>query len=104
MMTKEQKARLEEILDPNKVALYCGVHNYFGPTKSGVEAKPAQGCARCWTVLYMQDIANAPPDQRAARLDELEAVVMKMCELADKGKWDYEPFRHAKIEIERDAN
>jgi hypothetical protein len=45
---------------------------------------------------------SAPPELRAERLDELEAVVRKMTELASKGKWDYEPYRHAKIEIEKE--
>jgi len=104
MLTESQQKKLDELLDPTKVTLYCGLHNYFGPAKNGVETKPAQGCPRCWTVLYFHDIANAPPDQRAERMDELEAVVHKMCEMAAKGKWDYEPYRHAKIEIEKDAN
>lgn len=103
-MNKDQQKRLEELLDPTKVTIYCGLHNYFGPSKSGAEIKPTQGCGRCWTVMYLHDIANTPPDQRAERLDELEAVIHKMCELDAKGKWDYQPYRHSKIEIEKDAN
>lgn len=103
-MTPESRKRLEELLDPTKVTIYCSLHSYFGPSKSGAEVKPQQGCGKCWTVLYLHDIANAPPAERGARLDELEAVVHKMCELAGKGKWDFEPYRHSKIEIERDAN
>lgn len=101
-MTPESSKRLEEIMDPTKVVVYCALHNYFGPSKDGAEVKPAQNCQRCWFVLYFHDIVSAPPEDRAQRMDELEAVVHKMCELADKGKWDYEPYRHAKIEIEKE--
>lgn len=97
-MTPEQKKYLEEVMDPQKVSVYCGTHMYFGPSKNGVEAKPAQGCPKCWFVLYFHDIATTPPEQRAARLDELDEVVHKACELADKGKFDYEVNRHAKFE------
>lgn len=99
-MTDREKL-LEEVLDPNKVSIYCGTHNYFGPTKPGQpEVKPGQNCPKCWTVLYLHDIATTPPAQRAQRLDELEEVIHKATELAARGMWDYEPLRHSKIEME----
>lgn len=100
-MTPEQTKYLEEIMDPQKVQVYCGTHNYFGPSKpGGVEVKPAEGCPKCWFVLYFHDIATAPPETRAQRLDELEEVVNKSCELAARGNWDYVPYRHSQFETE----
>jgi hypothetical protein len=52
-------------------------------------------------VLFFHDIANTPPDKRAERLDELEEVVHKVVELAAKGKWDFIPYRHAQMELEK---
>lgn len=99
-MTPEQSNRLAEIMDPNKVTVYCGLHSYFGPSKNGVETKPMQGCSRCWTVLYFYDIVNTAPERRAERLEELTEVLHKVTEMADKGTWDFEPYRHSKVEIE----
>lgn len=93
------KERLEELLDPTKVNVYCGLHNYFGPSATN-EVKPKQGCSRCWFVLYFHDLATTSPERRASRLAELDEVLHKIVELVEKGKWDYEPYRHAKIEME----
>jgi hypothetical protein len=98
--TKAQQAYLDEVMDPQKVSVYCGDHMYFGPAKNGVESKPAVGCKKCWFVLYFHDIASTPPDKRAARLDELTEVLHKTVELVEQGKWDFEPLRHSQIEMD----
>ncbi|CAN5950548.1 unnamed protein product [Sphagnum jensenii] len=69
-------------------------------TLTGLANCLVQGCPKCWFVLYFHDIATAPPETRAQRLDELEEVVNKSCELAARGNWDYEPYRHSKIDLE----
>jgi hypothetical protein len=100
MPTSEQNKILSEVMDPQRVQVYCATHNYFGPSKNGNEVKPGYNCPKCWFVLYFLDIASAPPDQRAAKLDELEEVLNKTVELVEKGKWDFEPYRHSKIQME----
>lgn len=86
-------------MDPQKVTVYCATHMYFGPSKNGVEAKPQQGCSKCWFVLYFHDIATTPPEKRQARLDELDEVLHKVVEEVEKGAWDFVPNRHAQIEM-----
>lgn len=101
-LTPEQLKLLNELSDPTKVQVYCGTHQYFGPTKNGVEAKPGYNCPKCWFVLYFHDIASTPPDKRAARLDELDEVLHKTVELVEQGKWDFEAIRHAEISMEKE--
>lgn len=103
-MTPEQSNRIEELMDPNKVTLYCGIHNYFGPSKGGVQVKPALGCPRCCMVMYFYDIVNTAPERRAERLDELTEVLHKVAELSAKGKWDFTPYEHAQIENDLDIS
>jgi hypothetical protein len=95
----DKRALLTEVMDPQKVQLYCALHNYFGPSTT-VEMKPKQGCSRCWFVFFFHDIASTPPDRRAARLAELDEVLHKVVEEVERGKFDFEPYRHAKIEME----
>jgi len=111
MLTEDAKLKaLEDILDPQKVQVYCADHGYHGPHKisSGSSMKlqgmPARGCPKCWFVFFLMDIARTPPTERQARLDELEEVVRKCCEMADKGEFDFTPFDHPRIQIDRDIN
>jgi hypothetical protein len=104
------KKALEDVLDPEKVSIYCAEHMYFGPLniKFGSadmwKGMPHSGCAKCWKVFFIVDIARTPPSERQARVDELEAVVTKCCELADQGKWDFQPFDRPTISITTDSN
>jgi hypothetical protein len=95
----DKRALLAEVMDPTKVQLYCAQHFYFGPSTKA-EVKPAKGCQRCWFVFYFHDIASTPPDKRAARMAELDEVLHKVVEEVEKGKWDFEPYRHAEISME----
>lgn len=97
---RQQKEFLAEAMDSQKVQLYCGLHNYYGQSKSNPNVKPAKGCAKCWMIFYFHDIASAPPHMRKQRLDELEEVIHKATELAASGKWDIEINPHADIKIE----
>lgn len=102
-MTKEQAEKfLAEYFDPNKVTLYCAKHMYFGP---GGDKKiaPVSGCAKCWEVYFWHDIATCPPDSRLQRLEELTEVVHHMVESVEKGTFDFEPYLHPVIEIEKDG-
>lgn len=93
---------LMEVLDPNKVTLRCGRHEYFGPVKGFPEKQPAVGCPDCWRVFYVHELASTPPDKRNEKLSELEEVLHNVVELVEKGKWDLELFPHAKIEIAKE--
>lgn len=99
MTPKERDSYLLEALDPRKISIFCGLHDYHGPSKTNKEIKPFKNCSRCWFVFYLHDIASTPPHLRAERLSELEEVINHATELADKGKFDFEPYRHPKIEI-----
>lgn len=100
-LTKEQQDYLNEVVDPQKVALYCGTHMYFGPSKAGtVGEKPHMGCPKCCFVMYFHDLATTPPDKRAQRLDELDEVLHKVVEEVEAGRWDFQALRHAEVKVE----
>jgi hypothetical protein len=103
MLTPEAaKQALEDIFDPDKAQIYCKRHQYFGPMKPGLgvrDVMPTSGCKDCWFVFLFTDIARTPPSERQARLDEMEAVIHKVVELADKGQWDFKPYEHPHITI-----
>lgn len=105
--TEKQKF-LEDLLDPDKVQVYCKDHMYFGPIKIGGigshSARPGKGCAKCWFVYYLVDLARTPANQRQERLDELEEVIHHVVEAVENGTWDFEPLEHAEIQIEKDVN
>ena len=94
---------LMEALDPTKVILRCGKHDYFGPVKGFAEKKPQLGCSDCWRVFYMHEMANTPPDKRREKLEELEEVLHNVVQLVEQGKWDVVINPHATIKIEKDA-
>lgn len=98
-MNEQDKAiRLEEITDPNRVAVYCSKHQYFGPSKINPDSKPKLGCSRCWFVFYLNDMIAVPPSERAKRLDELDEVLHKLAEQVEKGHGDqFNVFRHPEI-------
>lgn len=97
----EQKRILNDLLDQEKVSVYCGDHFYFGPVKDKPEIGPHSGCPKCWFVFYFHDIATTPPHLRQARLDELEETVHHVVEAVKTGNWDFKPLPHAEISIEK---
>lgn len=113
-MNKADKAKfIEEVLDPHKVIVYCGRHQYYGPmneTKAyrvnpfGKEIRnsPVEGCSRCWEVYFLHEIANAPPSKRDELLTQLEEAVHHAAELEDKRLFDFVVQRHADIKYENE--
>lgn len=99
MTPKEQADYLEQALDPRKLSMYCGLHKYYGPSKTNKEIKPHKNCARCWFVFYVHDMVSTPPHHRAERLEALEEVLHHAAELDDKGQFDFKPYLHPKVEI-----
>lgn len=99
-ITQAQKQEyLAEIFDPNKVNLKCGKHLYFGPVKNKPEIQPMLGCADCWKVFYIHELATTPADERRQKLEELEEVLHNAVQLVESGQWDINLYPHAKVEI-----
>jgi hypothetical protein len=103
-LTEAQYKLLADALDPDKVQIYCKDHMYFGPSSNNqnLTVKPKMNCPKCWFVYFLIDIGRTPPDQRYARLQELTEVVHHLCEAADKGTFDFEPYDRPHVEITRD--
>lgn len=108
---RAKQAFIDEVLDPNKIILYCRDHGYYGPGMklSGllhqpgmmIRNAPMQGCVKCWQVYFMHEIGNAPPEKRAEMLDELERNIYNAAQLEDAGLFDFNVSRHPEIKIEK---
>lgn len=109
-MTQNIDKILSEI-NSDEVTLTCGKHNYVAARKraNATLAIPpnTRGCADCWKVYYITDLALTPPGKRQERLDELEEVIHHAVEFERTGKFgaDFELYdtkdpRFA-VEIER---
>lgn len=100
-------------ISSDKVHLICGRHNYTAARRRGnaILAVPPEtrGCADCWKVYYITDLALTDPSKRQERLDELEEVVHHAIEFEQKGEFgkDFELYETTdprfKIKIEKDA-
>lgn len=113
MLSDKDKAQLaDERLDPRRLNLVCPIHNYYGPIGRNDQFQgarivpvrfrehPALGCAACIKIFYIFDVLSVPPSERAQRFEELEEVMTKMVEHAEKGKFDFRANRHPIIEFE----
>lgn len=106
---KDREQLSDEKLDPRRLNLQCPLHNYLGPIGRNdqfqgariipvhVREHPAIGCAQCIKIWFIFDILSVPPSERAQRFEELEEVMTKMVEQADKGNFDFVAFRHPRI-------
>lgn len=103
VLTESDKGRmLREVFDSTKITLYCGLHNYFGPSKENAEIVPAMGCANCWKIYLIHNLAETPPSKRDEVLTQLEETLRKCMELEDKSMFDFEPYLHPEISIEKE--
>jgi len=99
-LTEQEKTQaIKDALDPNKIYIYCGQHNYYGPNRKNPSLAPTKNCPKCWEVYFWHDMATTPPEMRDQRLSELEEVIHKVVEMVEAGTWDFVPYRHPKIEI-----
>lgn len=96
---QQKKDVISEVFDDKRVTLRCGKHSYFGPVKGKPEFKPTLGCVDCWKVFYVHEMATTPPDERRQKLEEIEEVLHNVVQLVEQGKFDFEPFAHAQVEI-----
>jgi hypothetical protein len=90
---------LKELFNSERINIKCGKHLYFGPIKGRPEVTPMLGCADCWKVFYISEMASTPPGERRQKLEEIEDVLHRMTEMIDKGTWDFKPYDHAQVEI-----
>lgn len=109
---KDHTQLLDERLDPHRLNLNCPLHNYWGPigrhdqfqgariVPVHMREHPALGCASCIKIFYIFDVLSVPPSERAQRFEELEEVMMKMIEHAEKGKFDFTAYRHPVIKYD----
>lgn len=110
MLSEKDKAQLtDEKLDPRRLNLVCPLHNYYGPIGRNdqfqgarivpirMREHPALGCPNCIKIFYVFDVLSVPPSERAQRFEELEEVMSKMIEQAEKGNFTFEAFRHPVI-------
>lgn len=98
----QKKEMMDEIFDDqkiNRVQFFCAQHAYRGPVKERPEIVPGFGCANCWKIWYLHEIATTPPDERRQKLEEIEEVMHSMIKMVESGKWDFEPYEHAEVEI-----
>ena len=91
---------LAEALDPAKLQLICGRHQYVG---SETPPKP-RGCRECWQAYWMHKIATTPPHLREQRLAEAEKLLRDAIQLAERGQFDFEPYPHPHVEISKEPN
>jgi hypothetical protein len=116
-LTEADKAQLaDEKFDPKRAYPCCPLHNYYGPVGKNdqfqgarivpihVREHPYMGCKYCIKVFYICDIASVPPSQRAERFEELEEVLTKLYEKAERGQFDFRVNRHAELKWDDDEN
>lgn len=109
-LSEKDRTQLEdEHLDPRRLNLACEIHGYYGPYRRDsnfrgalivppkLRKHPALGCSACMKVFYVFDILSVPPSERAQRLEELEEVIAKMVEFADRGQFNFIADRHPTI-------
>ncbi len=96
-----------EALDPQKVHLTCGIHqwSYGQKNKQGAPVPPNFKCKQCQMVSFMGLLANTPPDRRQETVEMLEYTVHKLIEAEKRGEIDKMTlFKRPEVNIERDIN
>jgi hypothetical protein len=91
---KEMEDILSDVLDPSKVQLVCGKHNYI----AGEQPPPPVGCKMCWQAYWLHKIASTPPHLRQQRLDEAYVMLRHANEEFEAGRFDFNVFDHAGVE------
>lgn len=98
----DKRQLLAEAFDDKRVTFWCARHNYMGPIKGKPEIKPFLGCANCWKIFFISEMATTPPSEREKKLSEIEEVLRNVVQLVEQGKWDFVPYQHAQVNIGED--
>lgn len=96
---EEKKAILQDVLDPRKVVVHCGKHQYM--PASLFTPPPVSGCKECWQAFYVTLFGKIPPHKRQEEMERFEEVVRKVVESVEKGEWDFAPFKHPEVKIHK---
>jgi hypothetical protein len=95
VISDKDKADLISLaMDPKKVTLTCGQHNYA----YGGKIKPNFKCKKCMFTMFLGLVANTPPDSQKDVMDMLEAEVHSMIEMSksnDSKLQDF--FKHPEV-------
>ena len=93
-----------ECLDPQKVILTCGIHNWsYGQQRNGSPVPPIFNCKQCQMVSFMGLLANTPPEKRQETVEMLEYSVHHMIEAEKRGEIDKNTlFRRPEVQIEKE--
>jgi hypothetical protein len=84
-LTKEDREKLiAEVMDPSKVVLTCGIHNW----SYGSKRPPMFKCPRCNMVSFLGLLANTPPNRRDEVLEMLEYSVHQLVQADKEGRID----------------
>jgi hypothetical protein len=92
------KERIFQELESEAVLLTCEKHRYVAARRNSgrtvVIPPESRGCANCWKVFFITDLALTPPSKRAERLDELEEVIHHAIDYERKGTFgkDFELY------------
>ena len=82
-----------------KQMLGCKKHKYVG----NPQPPSTQGCANCWMAFFGYDLFIATAkNKQYERMQELEQAIRHVTELSAKGKFDFKPFRHPKIRVDKE--
>jgi len=89
--------RMVDGKEVDQFVLRCEIHNHYYNGRPPITV----GCPECWKCYYVAQVAMAEGD-KAATIDQLEAAIRHVVELAEKGEWDFIP--NMRIEsIDHDA-
>jgi hypothetical protein len=95
----EKQKFIDEVVgsEGKKVILVCEEHLWA----AGGQTPPTSGCRECWMAFYLSILAKCPPHLRDQRLSELETGIRHATEEVERGKFDFVPFRHPQMKIEK---
>jgi hypothetical protein len=103
---KDAEKLASEALDPEKVVLTCGIHNWsYGLKLNGQPVPPVFKCKQCQMVSFMGLLANTPADKRQETVEMLEYTVNKLIEAERRGEIDKTTlFKRPEVSVQRDVN
>ena len=104
---KDAEKLASEALDPQKVILTCGIHNWSYGLKDrfGKPVPPNFKCRQCTMVSFMGLLANSPPDKRIEIVEMLEYTIHKLIEAEKRGEIDKKTlFNRPEVSIQKDVN
>lgn len=94
-VTQAQVSQLMAELDSEKVALFCGKHQYIAQL---LRPPKHASCQECWQAYITTMIAAQRPEDRAQFLEALQEFAHETVQ----NPGAYEPFLHPEVKIIKD--